>query len=99
VETYKQAKWLGEHTNWLKSSPGWTGAELGAAEKVDGTALVEKAIALRGGDAEMEFAAALMTKEGAGVERARHIKSALAGAKGDPLLARNLASRFPRDAG
>jgi len=98
VETYKQAKWLGEHTNWLKSSPGWTSAELGAAENVDGTALVEKAIALRGEDAEMEFAAALMTREGADAERTRHIKSALAGAKRDPLLARNLASRFPRDA-
>ena len=98
VETYKQAKWLAEHTNWLKSSTGWRNEEMGAAEKVDGSALVEKAISLRGGDAEMEFAAALMTKEGADAERVRHVKGALAGAKRDPLLARNLASRFPKDA-
>ena len=98
VETYKQAKWLAEHTNWLKSSTSLRSEEMGAAEKVDGSALVEKAISLRGGDAEMEFAAALMTKEGAEAERARHVKGALAGAKRDALLARNLASRFPKDA-
>jgi hypothetical protein len=97
VETYKQAKWLAEHTNWLKSSTGWRSEEMSEAERVDGTALVEKAIALRGGDAAMEFAAALMTKEGADAERVRHVKAALAAAKRDPLLARNLASRFPKD--
>ena len=97
VETYKQANWLAQNTNWLKSSPGWRGAELGAAEKVDGYAQVERAIALRGGDAEMEFAAALMTKEGADAERAKHVKSAMAGAKTDPLLARNLTNRFPKE--
>src|SRR5689334_18056552 len=97
VETYKQANWLAQNTNWLKNSAGWHGAEVGSAEKVDGYAIVEQAIALRGGDAEMEFAAALMVKEGAEPERAKHVKSALAGAKNDPLLARNLAKRFPKE--
>ena len=95
VETYKQANWLAQNTNWLKGSHN-TG--MAAAESVDGYAFVEKAIAKRGKDAAMEFAAALMIKDEAAPERARHLKSALAGAKNDPLLARNLASRFPKEA-
>lgn len=95
VETYKQASWLARHTNWLKGSRA---EEMAAAENVDGYALVEKAIAMRGGDAAMEFAAALMIKDDAAPERATHVQKALAGAKKDPLLARNLASRFPKDA-
>ena len=94
VETYKQANWLLGHTNWLKNSHA---ADMAAAEGVDGYALVERAIAMHGGDAAMEFAAVLMVKDDRAPERARHLQKALAGAKNDPLLARNLASRFPKE--
>lgn len=94
VETYKQANWLLGHTNWLKNSHA---TEMAAPENVEGYALVERAIAMRGGDAAMEFAAVLMVKDDTAPERARHLQKALAGAKNDPLLARNLASRFPKE--
>jgi len=64
------------------------------ATGLDGYALVKKALALRGHDAEMEFAAALMTLNGPQKEHALHTQNAMAGAKQDPLLARNLAGHF-----
>jgi hypothetical protein len=66
--------------------------------KIDGYAWVLKAITLRGTDPQMEFAAALMTTEGARSEHDRHLQNALAGAKTDAMLARNLSSRFPKNA-
>jgi|GEM_PF-3775112 len=42
----------------------------------------------------MEFAAAMITVFGRKNELREHVLRATAGAKGDPLLARNLASRF-----
>jgi len=96
VECYKQATWLRQHTDWLKASGDATGANL--AMKIDGYEWVRKAIALRGTDPEMEFAAALMTTEGARGEHDRHVQNAMAGAKADAMLARNLASRFPKNA-
>jgi|HubBroStandDraft_1064217.scaffolds.fasta_scaffold00030_62 hypothetical protein len=54
IETYKQ--WMG------KDEPNPAGG-------LDGYALVEKAIGLRGQDPEMEFAAALITLEGAESDR------------------------------
>jgi ribosomal protein L17 len=42
----------------------------------------------------MEFAAALITLSGPAAEHRVHVEKALAGAKSDPLLARNLASHF-----
>ena len=68
------------------------------AMKIDGYEWVRKAIALRGSDPQMEFAAALMTTEGARGEHDRHLQNAMAGAKADAMLARNLASRFPKNA-
>jgi hypothetical protein len=65
---------------------------------IDGYEWVRKAIALRGSDPQMEFAAALMTTEGAGREHDQHLQNAFAGAKADSMLARNLASRFPKSA-
>ena len=47
---------------------------------------------------EQEFAAALMTTDGARSEHERHLQSAMAGAKADAMLARNLSSRFPKNA-
>ena len=96
VECYRQASWLRQHTDWLKASGDGVGANL--AMKIDGYEWVRKAIALRGSDPQMEFAAALMTTEGARGEHDRHLQNAMAGAKADAMLARNLATRFPKNA-
>jgi hypothetical protein len=96
VECYRQASWLRQHTDWLNASGDAEGANL--AMKIDGYEWVRKAIALRGSDPQMEFAAALMTTEGARGEHDRHLQNAMAGAKSDAMLARNLESRFPKNA-
>ena len=98
AETYKQANWLQQHTDWLKASGGGDAMRANVAMKIDGYEWVRKAIALRGSDPQMEFAAALMTTESSRSEHDRHLQNALAGAKADALLARNLASRFPKSA-
>jgi hypothetical protein len=77
--TYQQ--WLGE------------GGE-NPAHGLDGYALVKKALAMRGNDAQMEFAAALMSLHGPEAEQQAHAAKAVAGAKTDELLARNLSSHF-----
>ena len=79
AETYKQ--WMG------KDEPN-------PARALDGYNYVEKAIRLRASDPEMEFAAALITLEGPASDHQAHLRKALAGSSSDPLLARNLASRF-----
>lgn len=99
VETYKQ--WIG------KDLPHMTdGMRLDSnpAAGVDGYAWVKKAIALRaaalhGDEAQMEFAAALITLSGPREEHAQHAQKAIAGAKADALLAQNLATHFigPKD--
>lgn len=99
AETYKQ--WIG------KDLPHMTdGMRLDAnpAAGVDGYAWVKKAIALRGAalrgdDAQMEFAAALITLSGPREEHAQHAQKAIAGGKTDALLAQNLATHFigPKD--
>ena len=50
--------------------------------------MVERSLALRGGDPAVAFAASLMT---GGNAHANHLKTAQEGAKGDLLLAKNLA--------
>ena len=77
VEAYKQ--WMGPN-------------EPNPARGLDGYALVTKAIRTRGGDAEMEFAAALITLSGPEAAHREHVQRATAGAKGDALLAQNLAA-------
>lgn len=79
AETYKQ--WIGK-------------AESNPATGVDGYQWVERAIHLRGEDAEMEFAAALITLDHPEGDHRDHARKAIAGAKNDPLLARNLESTF-----
>jgi len=79
VETYKQ--WLGKD----QSNP---------AQGLDGNALVKKATQLRGNDPQMEFAAALITLNGPAADEQEHAQKAIAGAKTDPLLARNLSAHF-----
>lgn len=81
AETYKQ--WIGE-------------GEPNPAKGLDGYGWVKKAISLRGSDPEMEFAAALITLAGPERDHNDHVEKAMAGAKGDPLLAQNLASHFNR---
>jgi hypothetical protein len=56
---------------------------------------VMRALRARGGDPEMEFAAALITRQQPG-SRDGHWARATAGSKTDPLLARNLAARLTR---
>jgi len=89
AETYKQ--WIGRNlphmTDGMRMDPN-------PAAGVDGYALVKKALALRGSDAQMEFAAALITLSGPTAEHREHAQRAIAGAKTDPLLAQNLATPF-----
>jgi hypothetical protein len=63
----------------------------------DGYALVKQAIALRGNDPEMEFAAALITsiRSDKAAHRA-HMQKAIAGAPEGSLLARNIVNHFGR---
>lgn len=79
AEVYKQ--WIGH-------------GEPNPANGVDGYAWVKNAITLRGQDAEMEFGAALITLSGPENEHRDHTNKAMAGAKADPLLAKNLALQF-----
>lgn len=79
AETYKQ--WVGRN-------------EPNPAAGVDGYDWVKRAIRQRGDDAEMEFAAALITLSSSTSDHRDHVDKAVAGSKTDALLARNLASRF-----
>jgi len=67
------------------------------AQGLEGFTLVVKAIQLRGNDPQMEFAAAIIALNGEGAKHPEHAQKAIAGAKNDPLLARNLSAHF-RDA-
>jgi len=89
VECYRQ--WIGQD---LPHMTDGLRLDRNPAAGLDGYASVEKAISLRGSDPQMEFAAALITMEGAPRDHQKHLQRALAGAKSDPLLAQNLSSRF-----
>ncbi len=89
VETYKQ--WIGQN---LPHMTDGMRMDANPASGVDGYALVKKAIALRGEDPQMEFAAALITLSGPQETHRQHAQKAIAGAKTDSLLAQNLAARF-----
>src|SRR6266436_6305087 len=86
AEAYKQ--WIGQ--KWMRFSAD----EQNPAAGVDGYAMVKKALALRTSDPQMEFAGALITFSGPSAEHREHAQRAIAGAKTDPLLAQNLATRF-----
>ena len=79
TEAYKQ--WLGEK-------------EENPANGLDGVAWLKQAMQLRPGDSQMAFAAALMTLQGPETEHREYAQKAIAAAKNDELLARNLASHF-----
>jgi len=90
IECYKQA-----NLSYRKlDSGGWEAViRPNPASNLDGYAWVEKAISLRGGDPEMEFAAALIAIEGPAEQRSHrleHARRATAGIGGDTLLAANL---------
>jgi len=75
----------------------WMGRnDANPAAGLDGYAWIRRAIRLRGDDAEMEFAAALVTLNGPQSAHREHVEKATAGASSDALLAQNLASRFHR---
>jgi len=78
AETYKQ----------------WLGSENNPAQRFDGYALVQLALQRRGNDPQMEFAAALISVGNASINGQEHAEKALAGAKNDSLLARNLSAHF-----
>ncbi len=67
------------------------------AQGLNGYALVNKAIQLRGDDPQMEFAAAIIALNVPASEHQEHAQKAIAGSKNDSLLARNLSAHF-RDA-
>jgi len=72
----------------------WLGSENNPAQRFDGYALVQLALQRRGSDPQMEFAAALISVGNASLNGQEHAEKAIAGAKSDPLLARNLSAHF-----
>lgn len=72
----------------------WLPTAANPAAGLDGYTWIRKAIQLREDNAEMEFAAALVTINGPEGMHRQHVQKAIAGARNDALLARNLASRF-----
>lgn len=81
AETLNQVSWI--HKGAANPAQGF-----------DGFSLVKKAIQLRGDDPQMAFAAALITLDGPAAEHQDYAQKAIAGAKSDPLLARNLSTHF-----
>ena len=71
----------------------WLGQD-NPAQKFDGYELVQLALQRRGNDPQMEFAAALIAVGKPGIDAQDHAQKAIAGAKNDPLLSRNLSARF-----
>jgi len=67
------------------------------AAGLDAYGLIKKALALRGTDPQMEFAAALVTLRGPQQDHLVHLQKAMAGSKTDALLGQNLATHFMGD--
>ena len=64
------------------------------AQGLDAYALIKKSIELRRNDAQLNFAAALVTLDGPISDQREYAQKAIAGAPSDPLLARNLSTHF-----
>jgi hypothetical protein len=90
IETYRQLEMAFQMSRGEKHRGDWVNPAAG----LDGYASVKKAISIRGGDAEMEFAAALITTENSKQDYQGHVQKAKAGTKEDPLLAQNVTSHF-----
>ncbi len=81
AKTFQQYEWIDKSA----SDP---------AQNLDAYTLIKHALQLRPNDAQMQFAAALITLDGPVAEQNEHAQKAIAGAQSDPLLARNLATHF-----
>jgi hypothetical protein len=90
IETYRQLEMAFRMSRGGVNYGNWVNPAAGSS----GYVWVKKAISMRGGDAEMEFAAALITTENGKQDYQGHVEKAKAGMKEDPLLAQNVASRF-----
>jgi hypothetical protein len=90
IETYRQL----EMTFRMSRGGKNRGERMNPAAGLDGYVLVKQAISMRGSDAEMEFAAALITTENSKQDYPEHAAKAKAAMKQDPLLAQNVASHF-----
>jgi len=90
IETYRQLEMAFRMSRGEEHRGDWVNPAAG----MDGYAWVKKAISMRGGDAEMEFAAALITTENSKQDYSGHVEKAKAGTKEDPLLAENVAGHF-----
>jgi len=90
IETYRQLQMAFRVSRGGMNRRDWVNPAAG----LDGYALVKQAISMRGGDAELEFAAALITTENSKQDYSEHAAKAKAGMKQDPLLAQNVASHF-----
>jgi hypothetical protein len=89
IECFKQ--WIGRDLPHMTDNMRM---DANPAAHLDGYALVQRAITLRGQDPEMEFAAALITLEEHQTDHSEHVAKAIAGAGSDPLLAQNLNTRY-----
>jgi hypothetical protein len=90
IETYRQLDMALRMSRGSANRGDW----VNPAAALDGYAWVKKAIGMRGRDAEMEFAAALITTENSKQDYQEHVAKAKDGMKEDPLLAQNVASHF-----
>jgi hypothetical protein len=82
---------LGYYVESLRNSVQRGDEKFKLLAKLDGYGMVKKALALRSNDPAMEFAAALITSIGPrGKEHQAHKQKAVAGARADALLARNI---------
>jgi hypothetical protein len=64
------------------------------AQGLDAYGLIKKALQARPNDAQLNFAAALVTLDGPVPQQREHAQKTIAGAHADPLLARNLSTHF-----
>jgi len=85
VEALSEIEQFGNH---MKDFAGREKTLAGLTQRHDGRALIQKSLALRPGDASIEFALALLLPS---AERDAHLRNARAGAKADSLLASSLA--------
>ena len=85
AETLKQASPIARDRN-----PELAKAIAAMAGKVDGYAMVQKSLTLRGSEPSIEFAAAIITLDRDRADHAAHAAKAREGAKQDALLAQNV---------
>jgi len=85
VEALSEIEQFGNH---MKDLAGREKLLAGLTRPFDGRALIQKSLSLRPGDASIEFALSLLLPSS---ERDPYLRRARAGARGDSLLANNMA--------